>query len=71
MKTTELFVEPTLTGFLILTAGAAPFLPWETLQKLPDEASGGIDIRRPRGRSAQPTFSVSSSTVSRIRSSPG
>jgi len=27
MKTTELFVEQTLTGFLVLTAAAAPFLP--------------------------------------------
>ena len=44
MKTTELFVEQTLTGFLVLTAGAAPFLSWEKLQKLPDEAKGGIDI---------------------------
>jgi hypothetical protein len=44
MKTTELFVEPTLTGFLVLTAAAAPFLSWETLQELPDEAQGGIDI---------------------------
>src|SRR5919106_714034 len=44
MKTTELFVEPTLTGFLVLAAGAAPFLSWETLQELPDEAQGGIDI---------------------------
>src|SRR5688572_5706628 len=44
MKTTELFVEQTLTGFLVLTAAAAPFLSWETLQELPDEAQGGIDI---------------------------
>jgi len=44
MKTTELFVEQTLTGFLVLTAAAAPFLSWEQLQDLPDEAKGGIDI---------------------------
>ena len=44
MKTTELFVEQTLTGFLVLTAAAAPFLSWETLQELPEEAQGGIDI---------------------------
>jgi hypothetical protein len=35
MKTTELFVEQTLTGFLVLTAAAAPFLSWESLQTLP------------------------------------
>ena len=34
MKTTELFVEQTLTGFLVLTTAAAPFLSWDTLQKL-------------------------------------
>src|SRR5688572_4584239 len=44
MKTTELFVEQTLTGFMVLTAAAAPFLSWETLTELPDEAKGGIDI---------------------------
>lgn len=44
MKTTELFVEQTLTGFLVLTAAAAPFLSWESLQKLPDDAKGGVDI---------------------------
>lgn len=44
MKSTELFVEQTLTGFLVLTAAAAPFISMETLQKLPDEAKGGIDI---------------------------
>ena len=49
MKTTELFVEQTLTGFLVLTAGAAPFLSWEQLQKLPDEAKGGIDISSAAG----------------------
>jgi hypothetical protein len=49
MKTTELFVEQTLTGFLVLTAGAAPFLSWESLQKLPDEAKGGIDISSAAG----------------------
>src|SRR5688572_18036272 len=49
MKTTELFVEQTLTGFLVLTAGAAPFLSWENLQNLPDEAKGGIDISSAAG----------------------
>ena len=44
MKSTELFVEQTLTGFLVLTAAAAPFVSMETLQKLPDDAKGGIDI---------------------------
>ena len=71
MKTTELFVEQTLTGFLVLTAAAAPFLSWESLQELPDEAKGGIDISSAGGRSAPPIFSASSSTVSRIRSSNG
>jgi hypothetical protein len=49
MKTTELFVEQTLTGFLVLTAEAAPFLSWEKLQDLPDEAKGGIDISSAAG----------------------
>jgi hypothetical protein len=49
MKTTELFVEQTLTGFLVLTAAAAPFLSWEKLQKLPGEAKGGIDISSAAG----------------------
>ena len=49
MKSTELFVEQTLTGFLVLTAAAAPFLSWETLEKLPDEAKGGIDISSAAG----------------------
>ncbi len=49
MKSTELFVEQTLTGFLVLTAAAAPFLAWETLQKLPDEAKGGVDISSAAG----------------------
>jgi hypothetical protein len=49
MKTTELFVEQTLTGFLVLTAAAAPFLSWENLQELPDEARGGIDISSAAG----------------------
>jgi len=44
MKTTELWVEQTLTGFLVLSAAAAPFMQWEDLQKLPDDAKGGIDI---------------------------
>jgi hypothetical protein len=49
MKTTELFVEQTLTGFLVVTAAAAPFLSWETLQELPEEAKGGIDISSAAG----------------------
>jgi hypothetical protein len=50
VKTTELFVEQTLTGFLILAAGAAPFLSWEKLQKLPGEAKGsGIDLSSAAG----------------------
>jgi hypothetical protein len=49
MKTTELFVEQTLTGFLVLTAAAAPFLSWEGLQELPDEAKGGVDISSAAG----------------------
>jgi hypothetical protein len=49
MKTTELFVEQTLTGFLVLTAAAAPFLAWETLQELPEEAQGGIDLSSAAG----------------------
>ena len=49
MKTTELFVEQTLTGFLVLGAAAAPFLSWETLQELPDEAKGGVDISSAAG----------------------
>jgi hypothetical protein len=49
MKTTELFVEQTLTGFLVLAAGAAPFLSWEKLEKLPGEAKGGIDISSAAG----------------------
>src|ERR671911_199723 len=49
MKTTELFVEQTLTGFLVLTAAAAPFLSWENLEKLPDEARGGVDISSAAG----------------------
>jgi hypothetical protein len=49
MKTTELFVEQTLTGFLVLSAGAAPFLSWEKLQDLPEKAKGGIDISSAAG----------------------
>ena len=44
MKTTELFVEPTLTGFLVLTAAAAPFVGVKILQEVSDEAKGGLDI---------------------------
>jgi hypothetical protein len=49
MKTTELFVEQTLTGFLVLTAGAAPFQSWDKLQNLPDDVKGGIDISSAAG----------------------
>jgi hypothetical protein len=49
MKTTELFVEQTLTGFLVLAAGAAPFLSWDKLQDLPEKAKGGIDISSAAG----------------------
>lgn len=49
MKTTELFVEQTLTGFLVLTAAAAPFLSWQNLQELPEEVKGGIDISSAAG----------------------
>src|SRR6187401_322770 len=49
MKSTELFVEQTLTGFLVLAAAAAPFVSLETLQKLPDGAKGGIDISKAAG----------------------
>jgi hypothetical protein len=44
MKSTELFVEQTLTGFLVLSAAAAPFVSLESLQAVSDEAKGGIDI---------------------------
>ena len=48
MKTTELFVEQTLTGFMILTAAAVPFLAWETLEELPEvdvsSAAGAIGV---------------------------
>ena len=48
MKTTELFVEQTLTGFLVLTAAVAPFLAWETLEELPEvdlsSAAGAIGV---------------------------
>jgi hypothetical protein len=48
VKTTELFVEQTLTGFMILTAAAVPFLDWETLEELPEvdlsSAAGAIGI---------------------------
>src|SRR5882672_10363913 len=54
MKTTELFVEQTLTGFLVLAAGAAPFLSWETLENLPGKAKGGIDISSAAGAIATP-----------------
>jgi hypothetical protein len=44
MKSTELFVEQTLTGFLVLSAAAAPFISIETLPKLTEDAKGGVDI---------------------------
>ena len=49
MKTTELWVEQTLTGFLVLGAAAAPYLPWEDLGKLSDDAKGGVDISSAAG----------------------
>src|SRR6187402_1735658 len=49
MKTTELFVEQTLTGFLVLAAAAAPFLSWDSLEKLPKEAKGGADLSSAAG----------------------
>jgi hypothetical protein len=44
MKSTELFVEQTLTGFLVLSAAAAPFISLDTLPKLTEDAKGGVDI---------------------------
>ena len=44
MKSTELFVEQTLTGFLVLSAAAAPFIAIDKLPKLAEDAKGGIDI---------------------------
>jgi hypothetical protein len=44
MKSTELFVEQTLTGFLVLSAAATPFISLETLPKLTEDVKGGIDI---------------------------
>lgn len=49
MKSTELFVEQTLTGFLVLSAAAAPFLGLEAIQKVSDEATGGLDIGEAAG----------------------
>jgi hypothetical protein len=49
MKTTELFVEQTLTGFLVLTAAAAPFMSLDTVQELPEKAKGGVDISSAAG----------------------
>jgi len=71
MKTTELFVEQTLTGFLVLTAAAAPFLSWETLQELPDEAKGGIDIGSAAGAIGVAYLLGVIFDRSRIRSSRG
>ena len=44
MKSTELFVEQTLTGFLVMSAAAAPFVGVEILQEVSGEAKGGLDI---------------------------
>src|SRR5688500_4712604 len=71
MKTTELFVEQTLTGFLVLTAAAAPFLSWATLQELPDEAKGGIDIGSAAGAIGVAYLLGVIFDRSRIRSSRG
>jgi hypothetical protein len=49
MKSTELFVEQTLTGFLVLSAAAAPFVGVELVQKVSDEATGGLDIGEAAG----------------------
>ena len=67
MKSTELFVEQTLTGFLVLSAAAAPFVGVEIVQKVSDEATGGLDIGETAGRSAPLICSASSSTASPIR----
>jgi hypothetical protein len=44
MKSTELFVQQTLTGFLVLSAAAAPFISIDKLPKLAGDAKGGVDI---------------------------
>ena len=49
MKSTELFVEQTLTGFLVLSAAAAPFVGVEILREVSDEATGGLDIGEAAG----------------------
>jgi hypothetical protein len=49
MKSTELFVEQTLTGFLVLSAAAAPFVGLEIVQQVSDEATGGLDIGEAAG----------------------
>ena len=48
MKSTELFVEQTLTGFLVLTTAAAPFIPLATLVSAGD-AESGIDVSSAAG----------------------
>ena len=48
MKSTELFVEQTLTGFLVLSAAAAPFIPLETMLSGGD-AESGIDVSSAAG----------------------
>jgi hypothetical protein len=49
MKSTELFVEQTLTGFLVMSAAAAPFVGVEILQEVSGEATGGLDIGEAAG----------------------
>lgn len=48
MKSTELFVEQTLTGFLVLSAAVAPFIPLETMIS-GGEAESGIDVSSAAG----------------------
>ena len=48
MKSTELFVEQTLTGFLVLTAAVAPFIPMEMVIT-GGEAESGIDVSSAAG----------------------
>jgi hypothetical protein len=35
--------------FVVRTAAAAPFLSWDTIEKLPEEAQGGVDISSAAG----------------------
>ena len=48
MKSTELFVEQTLTGFLVLSAAAAPFIPLDAMLGGGD-AESGIDVSSAAG----------------------